>query len=66
MNLQWRNLARLLSESSKDENFLGLVYKLENLISKILSLALIIVILISIIDLIIILAKDLSTEPNGF
>ena len=51
----------------KDENFMKLIHKIENLVSKVLSIALIIVILVSIYDLIIVLCKDLlHTEPVGF
>ena len=51
----------------KNENFLKLIHKVENIVSKLLSLALIAVILVSIFDLLIVLSKDLfSTEPVGF
>jgi uncharacterized membrane protein (DUF373 family) len=43
------------------------IHKIEALVSKILSIALVIVILVSLFDLIIILSKDLfTTEPVGF
>jgi uncharacterized membrane protein (DUF373 family) len=43
------------------------IHKIEALVSKLLSIALVIVILVSLIDLIIILSKDLfTTEPVGF
>jgi uncharacterized membrane protein (DUF373 family) len=50
----------------KDENFLKLIHSIENLVSKVLSIALILVIIISVLDLIIVLSKDLFTEPVGF
>jgi uncharacterized membrane protein (DUF373 family) len=51
----------------KDQNFLKGVHCLENLVSKILSAALIIVILVSIVDLIVILARDLlKPGATGF
>ncbi len=51
----------------KDENFLKFIHRIENIISKILSIALIIVIFVSLVDLILILSKDLfTTEPFGF
>lgn len=44
-----------------------MIHKVENLVSKVLSIALIVVILVSLYDLVIILAKDLfTTEPMGF
>lgn len=51
----------------KDETFLKLIHLIENIVSKILSLALIAVIFVSLFDLIIVLANDLfTTEPVGF
>ncbi len=56
-----------LTEICKDKNFLKIIHITENLVSKILSSALIIVIFVSIFDLIIVLWNDLfSREPNGF
>ena len=50
-----------------DKNFLKVIHITENLVSKILSVALIIVIFVSLIDLIIVLWTDLlSREPAGF
>lgn len=49
-----------------DQNFLKWVHRVENLVSKILSAALILVILVSIVDLIFILAKDLVQPATGF
>lgn len=46
-----------------DENFLHSIHFTENLVSKILSIALLGVILISLFDLILVLLKDLFTEP---
>ncbi|MEA5537212.1 phosphate-starvation-inducible PsiE family protein [Crocosphaera sp. XPORK-15E] len=51
----------------KDENFLRFIHLVENIVSKILSIALIVVIGVSIFDLMIVLCKDLfTTEPFGF
>ena len=51
----------------EDRNFLKLIHNIENLVSKILSIALVIVIFVSIVDLIIVLSTDLlSREPQGF
>lgn len=51
----------------RDETFLQGIHKVENIVSKVLSIALIIVILVSLYDLVIILSQDLiATEPVGF
>ncbi|HAC63476.1 MAG TPA: hypothetical protein DCF68_08025 [Cyanothece sp. UBA12306] len=51
----------------KDQNFLKLIHLVENVVSKVLSLALIAVIFVSIIELILVLFNDLfTTEPIGF
>ncbi len=51
----------------KDENFMKGVHVVENIVSKFLSIALIIVILVSLFELILILSQDLFTlEPVGF
>lgn len=61
------NFLAALRECLRDDNFLQLIHKVENLVSKILSIALILVILVSLVDLTIILSKDLfATEPIGF
>lgn len=62
----WRNLSKQFTEITKDESFLEIVHKLENIVSKVLSLALIIVILVSLVDLVIILAKDLVGDASLF
>lgn len=51
----------------KDDNFMRGIHYLENAVSKILSIALVVVIGVSLFDLSLVLAKDLfSTEPIGF
>ena len=51
----------------RDNNFLKFIHIIENLVSKVLSIALIVVIIISVIDLIIVLSKEIFTqEPIGF
>jgi uncharacterized membrane protein (DUF373 family) len=62
----WEKLGRTLAEGGRDENFLGITYWLENLAAKILAIALSAVILISLVDLIIILIRDLLADPIGF
>lgn len=56
-----------IKEITKDDKFLRYIHKTENIVSKVLSLALIIVILVSLIDLVIILVRDLLiVAPVGF
>lgn len=51
----------------KDENFLKFIHFIENFVSKVLSLALILVIFVSLFELVLVLSKDLfTTEPVGF
>ena len=51
----------------KDEGFMKMTHLLENIVSKLLSLALILVIIVSLFDLLILLIKDLLiNEPVGF
>ncbi|MGB7415797.1 MAG: phosphate-starvation-inducible PsiE family protein [Thermosynechococcaceae cyanobacterium] len=51
----------------KDDNFLRLIHWIENLVSKVLSMALVIVILVALFDLIVVLGRDLFIrEPVGF
>ena len=50
----------------KDENFLKIIHRVENIVSKILSVALVVVIAFSVFDLIMVLFKDLfMTKPYG-
>lgn len=49
-----------------DDNFLFLMHILEKFIAKILSLAMILVIFVAVIDLGIVLAKEVFVEPDGF
>jgi len=49
----------------KDRNFLNLIHLTENIVSKILSLALIFVIFVSLFDLIIALLSDIGWQNNS-
>lgn len=51
---------------AKDENFLCLIGNIENLVSKILSLIMVIVILFAVFDLGAFLIKEIFSEPVGF
>lgn len=61
-----KNLLRQITAAGKDENFLNLVHILEGVISKVLSIAMLIVIIVSVADLTILLSKELFAEPVGF
>ncbi len=62
-----QNLFKKIKEIYKNENFLCLVLFIENIVAKVLSLALLVTILIALIDLIFFLYQDvLSQEPIGF
>lgn len=56
----------LLRNFFKDRNFLKLIHVTENIVSKFLSVALIIVIFVSLYDLMLVLVIDLFIEPTGF
>lgn len=62
----WRKLGRKISEYGDDDKFLGLAHKLENIAAKVLVIALSAVILISLVDLVVILLRDLIAHPLGF
>ncbi|MCU0536449.1 MAG: phosphate-starvation-inducible PsiE family protein [Hydrococcus sp. Prado102] len=66
MMKQLAKLVRGVRQLFGDENFLGGIHQIENLVSKVLSVALIIVILVSLYDLVLILSTDLLKEPAGF
>lgn len=61
----WK-LAKKMAESGDDKAFLRMTHWLERLAAKVLALALCIVILVSLIDLIILLLKDIIADPIGF
>lgn len=61
-----KNISKKLASAGGDESFLGSAHWLERLTAKVLILVLSIVILVSLIDLVILLVKDLSTNPTGF
>ena len=61
-----RNPAITFRDFFRDDNFLEVIHKLENIVSKVLSVALVTVIIVAIVALIIFLSKDLLAEPTGF
>ncbi|MEG4273260.1 MULTISPECIES: phosphate-starvation-inducible PsiE family protein [unclassified Microcoleus] len=60
-----KKIFRQISKSSSDENFLHFTENVEVVISKILSLAMIWVILLSVCDLLIFLAKELANHSDN-
>ncbi len=51
----------------RDDKFLGLIHRIENFVAKVLSAALVVVIFVALVDLIIVLSKELLvSEPVGF
>jgi uncharacterized membrane protein (DUF373 family) len=64
--IRWKKLVISARDLFGDESFLRGIHGIENLVSKILSLALVGVILVSLLDLIVFLYKDLFREPVGF
>ena len=64
--VNWRKIATKTSFISKDDSFLSFIKVIETLVSKALSIAMVIVILVGIIDLIIYLSQNLFESPLGF
>ena len=64
---QIRKLLINFGQQWRDEDFMRSIHLIENIVSKVLSVALIVVIIVSLYDLVVILIKDLfTTEPVGF
>jgi uncharacterized membrane protein (DUF373 family) len=53
------------TETTKDANFLRMIHYVENAISKILSIVLVIVILVAVFELIVVLFNDFISYPFG-
>ncbi len=66
MKIERKNGLNLIRKTLSDDNFLKLIKRGENIFSKILSLALLSVIVVSIFDLVLILIRDLFSNPVGF
>ena len=64
--MRQRNLFNQLRAAGTDENFLNLVHLLQKVVSKLLAIAMLIVIFVAMVDLFILLFKELFTEPIGF
>jgi uncharacterized membrane protein (DUF373 family) len=63
--LPFRKVSKQIITACKDQNFLHLIENMEGMISKILSIAMLLVILVAIADLGIFLFRELSSEPFG-
>ena len=61
-----RGLFGLIKEVTKDKNYLKSIHWIENFVAKTLSLTLSVVILIAVADLVVVLIKDIMSEPLGF
>ena len=63
---QSRKIAKQIASLGTDENFLKFLKWVESFVSKVLSIAMVIVILVAIVDLAIFLFQNLFTSPLGF
>jgi uncharacterized membrane protein (DUF373 family) len=61
-----RNIMRWFRQAGCDENFLRLLKRVESLVSKALSLAMVVVLLVAVADLFMYLGLELLSEPYGF
>ena len=62
----WRRLIHLLQKSFSDESFSKMLQSFEGFISKVLSIAMVFVILLTVYDLLLFLVTDVfTTEPYG-
>jgi uncharacterized membrane protein (DUF373 family) len=59
-------MLRILKQLGKDDFFLKGISFVENWLSKVLSIAMVVVILVCVVDLAIVLAKEIMTPPDGF
>lgn len=64
--MRLKNLLRQIRSTGKDENFLRLVHDIEKVVSKLLAIGMLIVILIALIDLGVLLVREVFAEPVGF
>ena len=64
--VNWRKIAKQTSVIGNDENFLAFIKVIETLVSKILSFAMVIIILVAVFDLTIYMFQNLDETPLGF
>jgi len=61
-----QRLFKQAKDSSSNENFLTSLHRLEGLVAKVLSVAMVLVIMVSLFDLAVFLSQQLFSEPYGF
>jgi uncharacterized membrane protein (DUF373 family) len=62
----WHRLVKYFTKATSDESFMMALDKFVTLIAKLLSLAMMVVILVSIVDLVLFLYNEIVSEPRGF
>lgn len=62
----FRKVSKQITTVCKDQSFLNLIENMEGIISKILSIAMLVVIIVAIADLGNFLIRELLSEPYGF
>jgi uncharacterized membrane protein (DUF373 family) len=62
--MPFKNLGRQLAKFGSDEQFLHFIENVEVIVSKILSLAMVMVILVSVCDLLVFVSKELINDPQ--
>jgi uncharacterized membrane protein (DUF373 family) len=61
-----KNLIKQILTMGNNENFLKLVHWIENLVAKVLSIVLLVLILVALADLVFVISTNIITEPLGF
>ncbi|NJO41341.1 MAG: hypothetical protein HC865_12035 [Cyanobacteria bacterium RU_5_0] len=61
-----QRLSKYIKMATSDENFLLFLERIESLVSKVLSIAMIVVLLVATVDLCVFLAHEILSEPTGF
>jgi uncharacterized membrane protein (DUF373 family) len=61
-----RKLSQYLASAFSDETFVKSLKGVESLVAKVLSVAMVVVLLVSVVDLCIYLTSELLSEPYGF
>ena len=59
------NLIKLIQNVSDNQNFFKLVHVIENLVAKVLSIVLLILILVALADLVYVIGSNILTDPFG-
>jgi uncharacterized membrane protein (DUF373 family) len=64
--MPFRKVSKQITTACKDQSFLNLIENMEGIVSKLLSVAMLLVILVAIFDLGNFLIRELFSEPYGF